>query len=96
MLENSVVAAAATGNGQQDEGQVEPSPQLRISTPVDEVYHSIGSANDIIVVEGAGGTFYVTDFSVRIKEGTKLLLKSLMITFLSTFNRTACLNNRLL
>lgn len=44
--------------------EVEPSPPPRIGAFVDEVYHKVGAANDIILVEGLDGTLSATDFNV--------------------------------
>lgn len=50
-------------------GEAEPSPPPRIGLFVDEVYHKVGAANDLVIVKGEDGSLTTSDFHVRGSSG---------------------------
>lgn len=46
-------------------GETEPSPPPTIGLFVDEVYHKVGAANDLVIVKGEDGSLTTSDFNVR-------------------------------
>lgn len=56
------------GQEEAEEEELEPSPPSRIGQFVDEVYHKVGAANDLVVVKGEDGTLATSDF--HVSDGT--------------------------